>query len=95
MTPDEKLAALGLADVELITPDEFNDLPEHRRLMLGPLPGGGYVRLRLPDPPPVAALRRIHAAASTERRDVDLRSGLEYVSEQAAAALAEFDGTTS
>ncbi len=95
MSADEKLAALGLADVEVVPREVFNHLPEHRRLLLGPMPDGEFRRLRLPDPAPVAALREILLTASQPRDGVDLRSGLAYIREQAEEALAEFDGTTT
>jgi hypothetical protein len=100
MTPEEKLDALGLAGAEVVTREEFEALPEHRRHLLGPLPDQRYRHLRLPDPAPVAALREIlrmtATAASAPVDPDDIANGtVSDVHDVAREALAEFDGTTS
>lgn len=96
MSPEETLAALGLDGAEQVTYEEFAKLPGHRRYALHG-PGAKSLLLRLPDPAPVAALRRIHAEAVGHVSDgcADDCSLPAFVRDTAAEALAEFDGTSS
>lgn len=107
MSADQALvAALGLDGAHVVDRDEYDALPEHRRALVTATPAtsGGYAYLRLPDPPPVAALRRIaavvealdpadlHGLAKDEPFAMD---AITAVHTEARAALTEFDGPTS
>lgn len=74
-------------DGEVIDVEEYNRLPEHKRAVR-------TVFLRLPDPPAVAALRRVYAEACAHHEDCSCDLP-EYVRDVAGAALAEFDETSS
>jgi hypothetical protein len=93
--------ALGLEDAVVIDRAEYDALPEHRRSIVTASPagpGGGYAYVRLPDPPPVAALRKIRELSPlvTEHTDLrDVADAIEAIDAVVDAALAEFDGTSS
>jgi hypothetical protein len=85
---DELVVALGLEGAVVIDHDEYAKLPEHRRSAVTSSGGRGYAYLRLPDPPPVAALRLIAElldGGMPERRAEDVR-------DIARDALAAWDG---
>jgi len=92
---DDLAEALGIGSAEVVSYDAWIVLPRGRRhILAGPEGSRRVVYLRLPDPPPVAALRQILQEASGAPEDMNAaRAQREVVQDLAAAALAEFDGT--
>lgn len=96
---DELVAALGLIGAVPIDREEYDRLPEHQRAVANTDANGrGYAHLRLPDPPPVAALREIARLIRGHEGDppvADMHATFADVDRVVSAALAEFDRTKS
>lgn len=94
---DELVVALGLEGAVVIDHDEYAKLPEHRRSAVSSSGGRGYAYLRLPDPPPVAALRVVCRLLDADQAGPG--GGLTPAGDQALSiareALAEWDGTVA
>lgn len=95
-TGKELAIMLGIDGADVISREVYDELPEHRRALLS-LSGGdrGYAYLRLPDPPPVAALRHVLALLDVLAESGDVGEAVNGPRHAAREALAEFDGTRS